>query len=255
MCLIAFSYKHHPEYDLILVANRDEYYERPTRPAQFWNNHPDLLAGKDLQAGGTWLGITRTGRIAALTNYRAAGNYNPDAPTRGTLPLSFLTGDMHPKTYMEQLQIKAFQFNGFNLLAGKPRSLYYLSNKTLNVERVQPGVHGLSNHLLDTPWPKVEKARSRLERITNKPDFSTGEIFEMLLDQNRAPEPLLPDTGVGPEKEKELSPIFIETGDYGTRSSALLLVNRNGIVQFTERYYRSHTRDIKQEKSYTFELE
>ena len=236
MCLIAFSYKHHPDYDLILAANRDE-----------------LLAGKDMEAGGTWLGITKTGQFSALTNYRDPESHKQDAPSRGHLPLEYLTDDIHPKEYLQKVRIKASQYNGFNLLAGKPRSLYYISNKTLNIEKIQPGMHGISNHLLDTPWPKVEKARSRLERITIEPDFSTDAIFEMLRDQTKAPSPLLPDTGVGMEKEKELSSIFIDMEQYGTRSSTVLLIDRDEHVTFEERYYNSGDNEIG-ERTFSFTI-
>jgi len=253
MCLIAFSYKHHPDYDLILAANRDEFYQRRTRKARFWESHPQLLAGKDLEAGGTWLGITKSGRLSALTNYRDSETRKPDAPSRGQLPLNYLTDEIHPKQYLQEVRLKASQYNGFNLLVGKPRSLYYISNKTLNIEKLQPGVHGISNHLLDTPWPKVEKARSRLDRITLEPDFTTDDIFEMLHDQTKAPTPLLPDTGVGMEKEKELSSIFIDMEEYGTRSSTVLLISREGKVTFEERYYNNRVDEIG-ECSYTFTI-
>ena len=256
MCLIAFSFKDHPVYDLILAANRGEFHDRPTRRAQFWPSNADLLAGKDLKAGGTWMGITRKGRFSALTNFRDPDTYRPDAQSRGQLPLQYLIDEsIHPKTYIEKVRLKASDYNGFNLLAGTARSLYYISNKTLNVERVQAGVHGLSNHLLDTPWPKVERAKSRLQRITNSQTFNKEEIFEMMLNDEEAPDALLPDTGIGSEKEKKLSSMFIHMDTYGTRSTTVLLIGRDGIVDFTERSYKAQTKEVEEEQHFEFYIE
>ena len=257
MCLIAFAYKCHPDYDLILAANRDEFFERPTRKAQFWDEegHPEILAGKDKKGGGTWMGVTTSGRISALTNYRSPEDMTSDGPTRGELVLNFLKRDEHPQHYLDQLRHTAGEYSGFNLLVGRPRSLYYMSNKTLNIERIKPGIHGLSNHLLDTPWPKVDKAKSRLERITNQPKFTVDELFDMLTDGDAAPEPLLPDTGVGVEMEKKLSSMFITMEQYGTRCSTVLMVDREGGVTFAERYYKPGTTDPKEKQEFTFEIE
>lgn len=256
MCLIAFRFKDHPDYNLILAANRDEFYERDTRRAQFWPSNPKLLAGKDLKAGGTWMGITKGGRFSALTNYRDPEFYKADAETRGKLTLNYLVADkIHPKTYIEGVRLNASRYNGFNLLAGTPRSMYYISNKTLNIERVPSGVHGLSNHLLDTPWPKVERAKSRLQRITNKAAFDTEEIFKMMQNDDIAPKALLPDTGIGIEKEKKLSPMFIKTEGYGTRSTTVLLIGKNGRVDFTERSYQPQTKQVEVENNYHFSIE
>jgi len=256
MCLITFSFKDHPEYDLILAANRDEFYNRSTRGAQFWPSKPNLLAGKDLEAGGTWMGITRSGRFSALTNYRDPEYYQTDAETRGNLTLNYLVSNkVHPKKYIERVRLHASKYNGFNLIVGTPRTLYYISNKTLNIERVPSGVHGLSNHLLDTPWPKVERAKSRLQRITKNSAFDKQEIFEMMQNDDEAPEALLPDTGIGTEKEKKLSSMFIKTEDYGTRSTTVLLIRRDGYVDFTERAYQSHTKQIAEENHYEFSIE
>jgi len=256
MCLITFAYNSHPKYKFILAANRDEFYNRKTSVADWWQDHPNILGGRDLESMGTWMGITKSGRFSALTNYRDPEFYKADAETRGKLTLNYLLADkVHPKKYIEEVRLKASQYNGFNLLAGNPRSMYYISNKTLNIERVPSGVHGLSNHLLDTPWPKVERAKSRLQRITNSMNFTKEEIFEMMQNSDEAPKALLPDTGIGTEKEKKLSSMFIKTEDYGTRSTTVLLIDKNGRVDFTERSYQPQTTQIDEEKHFEFSIE
>lgn len=235
MCLILFAYRVHPEYPLIVAANRDEYLDRPTEPAHFWKNPPDLLAGRDRVKGGTWMGITRGGQFAALTNYRNPSASLKNKKSRGLLVRDYLTGKLPPRKYLEELADHRASFPGFNLLVGNLRELWYYSNQTGALCPVEPGIHGLSNALLDTPWPKVIKGKKRLKAILQNPDPSS--LFELLADEEQAPDEKLPDTGVGLERERLLSPIFIRMTGYGTRASTVLIVDTKGEVNFIERTF------------------
>src|SRR5262245_3472665 len=208
MCLIALAWRTHPASRLIVAANRDEYFGRPSAPAGFWDDHRNVLAGRDLEAGGTWLGITLEGRFAALTNYRNPAERRTGVPSRGALVSDFLTGKPAPSEYAKSVQHKAASYNGFSLLVGDEDSLWFVSNRGGAPLRVKPGVHGLSNHLLDTPWPKVEKARAKFAEQLKKP-FDPGAAFELLRDTERAPSGELPSTGVSVEVEERLSAIRI----------------------------------------------
>lgn len=235
MCLILFAYEEHPRYRLILAANRDEFYERPTAPAAFWEDDSGVLAGRDLRNGGTWLGITRTGRVAAVTNYRGPRDeHRPEAPSRGALVASFLRGREAPDAYLLRLALNADRYNGFNLLVGDVQRLCYFSNREHEVRRLEAGIYGLSNGLLDTPWPKVEAGRAALGHAIRRP-FGPDTLLDLLADTTTAPDEALPDTGVGPEWERVLSARFIESAAYGTRSSTVLLVGYDGEVTLVER--------------------
>ncbi len=236
MCLILFAYRHHPRYPLILAANRDEFYDRPTRTLDFWPDQPEIAAGRDLRGMGTWLGINRHGRLAAVTNYREAGVQSSDARSRGQLVTDFLTGHTVAPDYLNRLQADIHLYNGFNLIIGDTRGLYYYSNRGEAPSPVQPGVHGLSNHLLDTQWPKVRDGHDRMAAILAEDDteINRQRLLELLKDQSVPPDDQLPDTGVGPDWERMLAPIFITSPDYGTRCSSLLTIDTDGEVDFTE---------------------
>jgi uncharacterized protein with NRDE domain len=239
MCLILFAYRTHLEYPMILAANRDEFYERPSRPMEFWGRDRGVLAGRDGKAGGTWMGITREGRYAAITNYRDPSAVQTDAPSRGELVSDFLTGSSTPQSYLSRVRKRGHRYNGYNLLCGDAKNgLWYHSNRSSGegVEPVAPGVHGLSNHLLNTPWPKLERGTAGVRRISvaaGKPD--TEALFRLLRDRSRPPDAALPDTGVGIAWERVLSPMFIVSEHYGTRSSTVLLWDRRGKVSVEER--------------------
>ncbi|MDX1618051.1 MAG: NRDE family protein [Balneolaceae bacterium] len=255
MCLIVFSYKQHSRYDLIFAANRDEFYKRPTRAAQFWEEHPDLLAGKDLKAGGTWMGINRAGEFAALTNYRDPSMVKPDAPSRGHLVRRFLVNDDAPESYLETVDQQADRYEGFNLLTGTLDELAYYSNKPKEIEKVQPGLHGLSNHLLDTPWPKVTRAKQQLSELMEQETLDKEALFDLLKEDTQAPESELPDTGIPKELERAISPIFIKTQQYGTRCSTLMLIDTRGKVTFVERRYKPGTTETTETNRYEFRIE
>jgi len=240
MCLITFAYKKHPKYELILAGNRDEFYERPTRPAQFWEEEgkPNLLAGKDLKAGGTWLGIHKDGRWGALTNYRDPTIVRKDPPSRGELVLNYLNSDHSAIEYLQDLSTSAQDYNGFNLLLWDSEHFYHFSNQSKRMETIDPGIHGISNALLDTSWPKLNKANDRLEKLISSEDINKEDLFDLLMDQSKADDDNLPVTGIPRDLEKAISSIFIKTENYGTRCSTLLLIDRDGNVDFTERTYK-----------------
>jgi len=246
MCLILFSYKAHPLYPLILAANRDEFYERPTAQASFQKETPDMLAGRDLKDGGTWLGMTKTGRIAALTNFRDIGNLKSDAPSRGELVSGFLCGNENPVEYIQNIRRVSDRYNGFNLILGDESGLFYFSNDDHLFREISPGIHGLSNHLLDTPWPKVEHGRKLLDSMISETENPLpDEIFHMLADISRPNDKHLPDTGIGLEWERLLSSIFIQSEIYGTRSSSVIFVDRENNVTFIERTFISGPGEYK----------
>lgn len=243
MCLILIAQQVRPDYPLILLANRDEFYARPTAPLAFWPEAPDLLGGRDLQAGGTWLGMNRCGRLAAVTNFREPQAERDAGRSRGLLVNDFLTEDQDPEAFLDRVARSTQVYRGFSLLLGdlrKPaeKTLHYYSNRGSGPLLIAPGVHGLSNHLLDTPWPKVQRGKMALEALLHESTVPAPEsLLELMRDQTPSPDAELPDTGVGLETERLLATVFIASADYGTRSTSLILVRRDGAVTFGERTY------------------
>ncbi len=235
MCLILFAYQSHSRYPLIVAANRDEEYQRPALASHWWQENPDLLAGKDLSQGGTWLGVTRQGRFAALTNVREATAKAKTVRSRGELPLAYLDQAPSPLDFSRQLLHTADTYRGYNLLFGGPDSLYYFSNRSAGLEAIPPGVHGLSNAALNTPWPKVRQGVARLRRVIQAADPPPEEIFRILESRDIADDDQLPDTGVGIDLERLLAPAFIQSSAYGTRSSQVLLFGRDQRVTLHEK--------------------
>ncbi|NLT20879.1 MAG: NRDE family protein [Syntrophomonadaceae bacterium] len=250
MCLIIFAYDYHPRYKLIVAANRDEFYQRPTLPAAFWEDKDEILAGRDLQEGGTWMGISTRGRFAALTNYRDPSTYKKIAPSRGHLVQNYLSSSIGPEVYLETLPDGGAAYNGFNLLLGNHDSLYYYSNRERLVREVAPGVHGLSNSLLDVPWPKVTKGINELTRILEDEHIDTEKLFTIMRDRELPPDQDLPETGVGLEMERVLAPAFVMSPEYGTRLTTVILIDRNNKVQFWERSFLNHQPDSWDEVCY-----
>ena len=239
MCLILIAWQTHPDYPLIVAANRDEFFARPSAAAAFWPEAPEVFAGRDLEAGGTWLGITRKHRFAALTNFREARRPSADAPSRGMLTADFLTGNQGLDDYLAQVAGRAAAFNGFNLLLGDGKRLAYLSNRHPDSPTptfLEPGIYGLSNHLLDTPWPKLTVAKNAFAKaLAGLPD--TRAFFDLLADDEIVPDEHLPNTGVPPHWERLLSAIFVKSPDYGTRASTALCVHHSGRTVFEERQF------------------
>lgn len=237
MCLIVCALEQHPRYRLIVAANRDEFHHRLSRPAAFWDHAPHVLAGRDESAGGTWLGVTVQGRFAAVTNYRDPRRPLIDGTSRGTLVSSFLEGDASPEDYLSDISRRGHEYNGFNLLVADRAGMWYYSNCGGTLQRVTTGFHGLSNHLLDTPWPKVTAAVSGLEQVVRQQEPGCDLLFEVLTDSRPFPDQLLPETGVGLERERQLSSLFISGSHYGTRSSTVVMVGYDGGVEFCERSF------------------
>ncbi len=238
MCLILFSYDNHPRYRLVLAANRDEFYERSTAGAHFWGDDSGILAGMDLKEGGTWLGITRNGRFAAITNYRDPSIRRENATSRGLLVSNYLRSNIETEKYIDEIKTKIDCYNSFNLLVGDMQNLYYLSSNPLSSRIITEGTYGLSNHLLDTPWPKIKSGKKVLnEKMLRETDFAVEELFLILRDETQPEDQNLPQTGVGLEWERILAPIFIKSETYGTRSSTLLLIDHSNNLTFVERTY------------------
>ncbi len=238
MCLILIALKSHPTYKLIIAGNRDEFFQRPTARADFWEDVPYLLAGKDLRAGGTWFGITKQGRVAAITDYRNPALLKSNAPSRGEIVRSFLLSHERPSDFIHGIAQKAQEFNGFNLIFGEKDELYWYSNLGDESRRLTPNIYGLCNHLLDTPWPKVVRSKNAFKKIlTDKKYPSPDDLFSILSDRSLADADTLPDTGIGIEWERILSSVFVSNQDYGTRSSTVLLVDMYDRVTFVERVF------------------
>ena len=238
MCLIFLAWRRHPDYRLVVAANRDEFYSRPTAPAAYWPEAPHVLAGRDLEGGGTWLGVTRAGRFAALTNVRRGMGHIPEAPTRGQLVSEFLLSESAPGDYLQSLAEQAGAYNGFNLLVGDGESLHWFSNRGGRPSTLAPGIYAISNDLLDTPWPKVVRGKQGFQKLLQSREIHPPAMFDLLTDRQFAADEALPDTGIGVARERELSPIFISAGDYGTRSSTVLLMEGSGDVSFYERTHK-----------------
>ncbi|MCK9388633.1 MAG: NRDE family protein [Sulfuritalea sp.] len=233
MCLILVAWRVHRDYPLVVAANRDEFFARPTAPAAFWKDAPQILAGRDLEAGGTWLGITRSGRFAALTNFRDPAQNRSGAPSRGRLVADFLAASEAPPAYLERIAPRASQCNGYNLLVGDGETLWWSSNMGGESRRLEPGVYGVSNHLLDTPWPKVGAGKTALaQAIDRLPEDEA--LFQLLRDDGIHPDEQLPHTGVPLDWERLLSSAFVKSPDYGTRSSTVLCMGRDGWTSFDE---------------------
>lgn len=232
MCLILVAWRAHPDYPLVVAANRDEYHARAAAPAQWWLE-PHILAGRDLSAGGTWLGVAPDGRFAALTNFRDPTRQLNHAPSRGSIVASTLANPMPATLHLQQLARDAPAYNGFNLISSHDDQLAVFESVAGVGRILSAGVYGLSNHLLDTPWPKVVSAKAALgEALTRLPDDSA--LFELLRDERQADDARLPRTGVSVEWERLLSSAFIRASDYGTRCSTVLLIDRHGQVRLTE---------------------
>ena len=235
MCLILFAYRCHPGLDLLVAANRDEFHNRPTAPLAFWDDAPQVLAGRDLQQGGSWMGVTRTGRFAALTNYRDPNRVRQDAPSRGQLVSDYLQGEAPALDYLARLATQSEVYNGFNLLLGDEAGLHYYSNCGGAPQTLLPGWYGLSNHLLNTPWPKLQRGLALVQdALGRRPDPVPDDLLSVLADRTLAPDAELPQTGVPLEWERWLSPIFIDAPGYGTRSSTVLLASEHGSARMVE---------------------
>lgn len=235
MCLIVFAWRPTHALPLVVAANRDEFHARPSLPLGPWEDAPHVVAGRDLQAGGTWMGVTTGGRFAAVTNIRAPGSPG-GSRSRGELPERFLCGSLSPRAYLEELVGSLDHYAGFNLLVGDTDQLWYLNSRIGMPKQLEAGVYGLSNAALDTPWPKLLRARLALQAcIDDTPDTDT--LLKLLSDPQPAADADLPSTGVPYEWEKRLSSVFIASPDYGTRASTVLLRRAEGATEIIERSF------------------
>jgi uncharacterized protein with NRDE domain len=258
MCLVLVVWRVHPQYPCLVAANRDEFHARPTAPAAWWRDRPQILAGRDLKAYGTWLGLTRTGRFAALTNYRdpeqrRADVPGVDAPSRGTLVTSMLESGASVAEGLAYLRDVGANYNGFNLIFSDGERLGIYESVLGRGRELGPGIYGLSNHLLDTPWPKVQIAKSRLESALSDVT-DTAPLLALLRDDRPAPDAQLPQTGVSLEWERLLSSAFVRARDYGTRCSTIIRIEQQGRAYFDEWSWDSVGADIGM-TSQRFELE
>jgi len=264
MCLILFAWQTHSEYPLIVAANRDEFYARRTRPASWWGQAVSLLARRDEEAGGTWLGINRRGRFAVVTNVRAPNERNPHATSRGLLVLSALQTSQPMREWLDDCVSRAHSFNGFNLIVSEPvavgsrglgAELAYLSNRLDDgVHRLQPGVYGLSNAFLDTPWPKVTRAVTAFScQIAQR--VGTDNLLKLMADREVAGELELPSTGIPRDWERALSAIQIRANGYGTRATTILTVRRDGLVSFVERSFDPSDPDSSSDRRFEFMID
>ncbi len=240
MCTLAFAFRSFRNYPLIFLGNRDEFYNRPTSPAAFREDAQDLLAGRDMKYGGTWLGLTRRGRFATVTNYRDLTSKREHLLSRGIMTREYLLGNDDPVDYLQEVVSQKDSYNWFNLLLGDINRLYYYSNRSGKIQSLDPGIYGLSNHLLNTPWPKVNRIKELLsDHLAKSSGLSLENLFEILFNRERAEDEHLPDTGIGLEWERVLSSIFITSPAYGTRNSTVLIIDDKNKVTFAERFFRS----------------
>lgn len=263
MCLMIFAWHAHPDYPLVLAGNRDEFYARRTRPAAWWGQAVSLLAGQDEEAGGTWFGITRRGRLAALTNVRAPTERNPHAPSRGALVLAALQTPEPVDRWLQRHAHRTPVFNGFNLLAGDimpavgraAGALHYYSNRLEDpVRSLAPGIYGISNAFLDTPWPKVTRAVAQFAcSIANR--VRTEDLLELMGDRELARDVELPSTGVPIDWERALSAIQIRANGYGTRATTIVTVRADGLVSFLERTFDPMDPDHWSDRTFEFMID
>ena len=245
MCLLAVAWQVHPAYRLVVAANRDEFYARETEPAHHWPYHPEVFAGRDVRAGGTWMGVTADGRFAALTNVRggvlAPEDGAPPPPSRGALVADYLTGEMSAATYVAGVAAMAEQYSGFNLLVADRDELWWCSNHA-QPQRLDPGVYGLSNASLDTPWPKTTAATVAMRAALSQPDAQSMEaaLFAAMADRTLppmedVPRSDIPESEMSTERLQRLAACMVVTDDYGTRASSVVTIDQAGVVSMEER--------------------
>lgn len=237
MCLMLFGYRLHPEYPLVVAANRDEFHHRPAAPAQWWDE-PDILAGRDLEAGGSWMGVNRRGRFAAVTNFRDPATQRPGLRSRGVLIVETLQDARPGESILQDLQAHGQLYNGFNLIFGGIDGVFSYASHDGSARALTPGLYGLSNHLLETSWPKVVRGKAKLQQyLESTAAPALAPLLELLSDRSVVPDEELPQTGVSLDWERRLAPMFIVSPDYGTRASTALIMHRDGRIWFAERSF------------------
>ena len=238
MCLILFAHRAVPGHALVLAANRDEFFARPTESANYWTDAPHVLAGRDLEKGGTWMGVTRDGRWAAVTNFRDGTRPETGARSRGELVARYLLEGSTAASYAAAVASAGAEYPGFSLLLGDSEGVHYVSNRGAGAQVLEPGIYGLSNHLLDTSWPKVERGKREMEALLGvNPEDPTEPLLAVLANRRPAAAAELPQTGVSRDWEKMLSAAFIRAPGYGTRASSVLLIAHSGEASLRERSF------------------
>ena len=238
MCLILFAHRAAPGHVLVLAANRDEFFARPTEPANHWTDAPHVLAGRDVEKGGTWMGVTRNGHWAAVTNYRDGTRPETGSRSRGELVARYLLEGSSAASYAAAVASAGAEYHGFNLLVGDAEGVHYVSNRGARPRALEAGIYGLSNHLLDTPWPKVERGKREMEALLGgNPEDPTEPLLALLADRRPAAADVLPETGISRDWEKLLSSAFIVAPGYGTRASSVLLIDHSGEAILRERSF------------------
>lgn len=262
MCLAVVAWHSHPDFPLVLAANRDEFYSRSTRPASWWGHSVALLAGRDEEGGGTWLGITRGGRMALLTNVRAPSERNPHAPSRGAVAVGALQSTEPAAEWLRAQAPKLDLYNGFNLVVAEPaadgrglhRLVYYSNRRRQGLRPLAPGIYGLSNAFLDTPWPKVVRAVGTFAcALARRVDADA--LLALMADRSPVRDQELPSTGVPLDWERALAPIQIRANGYGTRSTTVITVRRDGVVNFLERSFEPAAPAAYRDRHFEFTLD
>ena len=236
MCLILFALQQHKDYPLVVIANRDEYYSRPTQAAHWWPDEPYVFAGRDLEAQGTWMGVNKNGRFAAVTNVRESGSFTPGRLSRGKLTRDFLSGHESAEVFLKGIEATAYDYAGFNLLVGDSSSLYFYSNRNPGIRCIPPGIYGVSNGLFDEAWPKLYSGKQALA-ATMKTAVDNDSLMQILTDNATAEDERLPKTGVPVDIERLLSSRFIHSNDYGTRACSIVKFDNRGQIIFVEHNY------------------
>ena len=244
MCLLVLAWNAHPRYRLIVAANRDEYHERPAAPLARWAEPNNIIGGRDLRAGGAWLAVDTRKRFGIVTNFRDLQRPEPNAPSRGGLIPSYLSHDADAGSYLATLEPRAARYSGFNLLLADDNELWYATNRSGDnpfARRLEPGIHGLSNQSLDTPWPKLLRVRRRFATWLNDSNDERSELFDMLADRTQVTsDEDLPQTGLPTEWERTLSSPFVLDARYGTRCSTIVMIETSGAQVIAERRFDSH---------------
>jgi uncharacterized protein with NRDE domain len=245
MCLVLVAVNSISHYKIVLIANRDEFHDRQSVPLTLWENQSNIYAGRDLEGKGTWLGVSKTGRIATVTNVRSGKDANKNNRSRGLLVSDFLNSNLSANSYIDELSLRSKDYSGFNIIVYDGCEMAWHNNHTKQSRQNLKGIHTLSNSELNTPWPKSEKLRKQFEiTMGTKPSIPIEPIFQILKDQNKAPDDKLPETNIGYELEKHLSSIFIRGDAYGTRCSSIITIDNSGNVYFHERSYGPNSRQI-----------
>ncbi len=246
MCLILFAYQHADNYKLVVIANRDESYQREAKPAAFWPQQPHIFGGIDCAEGGSWLSVDTTGRFAAITNIRKAPFSKDNERSRGHIISRFLSNQQTASEFMNELTKTDSQYGLFNLLLLDASGLWHYSSDSHQAQRIAPGIHGLSNASLDTAWPKLRIGRAKLEQQLAHAPLDNNQLLSIMQSTQQATDKQLPNTGVGLEFERFLSPAFIQGDDYGTRCSTLLTIDHNDCLEMTELTYDSDGVEVSQ---------